>query len=81
MNGLLFDDFRYIWTRSQEGFVHFGIVGMHNIESLFEVTKMNPINNFEFPALLYISGKENHFIQLMEIINRHAKKSSAVDNT
>lgn len=81
LNGLMFDDFRYIWTRSQEGFVHFGIVGMHNIESLFEVTKMNPINNFEFPALLYISGKENHFIQLMEIINRHAKKSSAVDNT
>lgn len=74
LNGLMFSDFRYIWTRSPEGNPHFAIIGMHNTQSLFETTGMNACGNMLVPALLYIAGKDNHWESLMDIIHRHIKK-------
>ena len=73
LNGLMFDDFRYVWTKAPEGHPHFAIIGMHNVENLFETTGMNACGNMPVPALLYLAGKDNHWRSLMDIIYRHRK--------
>ena len=74
LNGLMFGDFSYVWTRAPEGHPHFAIIGIHNLESLFEVTAMNACGNMPVPVLLYLAGKNNHWRSLMDIIYRHRKK-------
>lgn len=74
LNGLMFGDFRYVWTRAPEGHPHFAIIGMHNEENLFETTGMNAYGNMPVPALLYLAGKDNHWTSLMDIIFKHIKR-------
>lgn len=74
LNGLMFGDFSYVWTRSSEGYPHFAIIGIHNIDDLFKTTGMNACGGMPVPALLYIAGEENHWGSLMDIIYRHRKK-------
>ena len=74
----MFGDFRFVWTRSEENFCHFAIIGLHSKDKLFDITSMNPYGNMPTPALLYLAGKENHFYNLMDIIHRHVILDNAI---
>ena len=71
LSGLMFNDFSWVWTRNKTGMPHFGIVGLHNSQGVFETTLMNPEGIFLTPALLYTYTDTNHFEYLMKIISDH----------
>lgn len=74
LNGLMFGDFRYVWTRSEDGLPHFGIIALHNNEGLLGTTGMNSVADVQIPILLCIEKKETLHDSLMDIILRHVKR-------
>ena len=76
LNGLMFGDFRYIWTRTTSGEPYFAAVGLHNKEKLLRITEMNDYRKTPYfpPALLHISKNGEDFSSLMEIIRQHVKR-------
>lgn len=75
LSGLMFNDFRWVWTRGSDGMPHFGIVGIHNDDALFEVTGMNPHGEQLTPIMLYLAKNTAHSDVLMQIIGDHLLKS------
>ncbi len=68
LNSLMFDDFRYVWTKGADGMPHFGIVGMHNCDSLYKITGMNPFGRKLTPIIYYFSQDAKYFDELERII-------------
>ena len=71
LSGLMFGDFRWVWTHGPEGMPHFGIVGIHNPDALFETTGMKPSAKQLTPILLFLTEetkKEKYFDKVLRII-------------
>lgn len=75
LEGLMFGDFRWVWTRGNVGMPHFGIVGMHGCDGLFEITGMNPYAIRQTPILLAYLKDSKHTNSLMDIIAKHMLKA------
>ena len=75
LSGLMFSDFRWVWTRGSDGMPYFGIIGMHNEEALFEATGMNPYGEQLTPIMLYLAKDIMHYDKLIQIIGNHLLKS------
>lgn len=72
LSGLMFSDFRWIWTRNERNLPHFGIVGMHIIDNIiFETTSMNPYDMRRHPCLIAYLNDSSHFSHLSQIVNDH----------
>ena len=74
----MFSDFRWVWARGSDGMPHFGIIGIHNNEALFEVTGMNPYGEQLTPIMLYLAKNTTHYDVLLQIIGDHLLKSKGI---
>ena len=75
ISGLMFNDFKWVWTQGENGMPHFGIVGLHNREELFEITGMNPFGKQLTPILLYQAKDTRYCHKLCQIIGKHLLRS------
>ena len=71
LHGLMFDDLRWIWNRGYDGQPHFGIIGMHNCDGLFEVTSMNPYAKQLTPIITGYLRDTSKMPEMMTIIEKH----------
>ncbi|MBR1635514.1 MAG: hypothetical protein IJ682_10695 [Lachnospiraceae bacterium] len=71
ISGLMFGDFRWVWTRGDDGMSHFGIIGMHECERLLETTGMNPYAEQLTPAMLAYLKNTSHTERLLQIIGEN----------
>jgi len=69
--GLMFGDFRWVWARGSEGMPHFGIIGMHNCDSIFEITGMNPYAEQLTPIMTGILQDDSYTEALMRLIGEN----------
>ena len=79
VNGLMFGDFRWVWTRESNGMPHFGIVGIHNCEALFELTGMNPYGKQLTPIMLYLAKDPKYYDELFQIISDNLLRTEDKD--
>jgi len=69
--GLMFGDFRWVWARGSEGMPHFGIICMHNCDSIFEITGMNPYAEQPTPIMTGIFQDGSHTAALLKLIGEN----------
>ena len=75
VSGLMFGEFRWVWTCGTNGMPHFGIVGLHNREALFEITGMNPFGKQLTPIVLYQAKDTRYCHKLCQIIEKNLLRS------
>ena len=72
LSGLMFNDFRWVWTRNELNHPHFGIIGMHIVDDIiFDTSGMNPKAFQESPCLLAYLHESSHAEQLFQIIKNN----------
>lgn len=74
LQGLMFGDFKWVWTTGRDFQPHFGIIGMHNCKGLFETTGMNPYATQMTPLITGIFHDTKYLPELMSLIERHMLK-------
>ena len=79
-SGLMFGDFRWVWTQGSDGMPHFGIIGMHNLEDLFEITGMNPFGKMITPTTLSFAKDTTYLYELDRIVADHMLKTVDTDS-
>ena len=71
LSGLMFGDLKWVWTHGPLGMPHFGIVGIHNCDALFEITGMNPYGKQLTPIVLYFAKEKKYYDEICKIIGKN----------
>lgn len=77
ISSLMFGDFRQIFLpRLSDGGHRYGIIGLHNCEKLYEITRMDPYADQPTPIIVYLAKEPKHFDELIQIIGENLLESN-----
>ena len=74
LHGLMFGDFRYVWTRGTCGQSHMGIIPLHDDGDIYNVTGIAPYAKQLTPIFIGNLRERKHIGALIKIIGQHMLK-------